>query len=105
MPALTRFANSSPAPFVNTIKAARTQIVARTDKDRADFLRKRNFSRSDTAKIIETVLAEEGHPPTSLFDVVQGISALAKFIAPMLARFMATDRAFAKTRREKHETG
>jgi hypothetical protein len=78
MPALTRFANSSPAPFVNTIKAARTQIVARTDKDRADFLRKRNFSRSDTAKIIETVLAEEGHPPASLFDFVQGITALAR---------------------------
>ncbi len=56
MPALTRFANSSPAPFVNSIRAARAQIVARTDDDRADFLRKRGFSKSETAKIIETVL-------------------------------------------------
>jgi hypothetical protein len=77
-PALTRFANSSPAPFVNSIKAARAQIVARSDEDRADFLRKRGFSRSDTAKIIETVLAEEGHPPTSLFDFVQRITAVAR---------------------------
>ena len=77
-PALTRFANSSPAPFVNSIKAARAQIVARTDEDRADFLRKRGFSRSDTVKIIETVLVEEGHPPTSLFDFVQGITAVAR---------------------------
>jgi len=78
MPALTRFANSSPAPFVSSIKAARAQIVARGDEDRADFLRKRGFSRSDTTKIIETVLAEEGHPPTSLFDFVQGITAVAR---------------------------
>jgi len=78
MPALTRFANSSPAPFIHIMKAARAQIVARTDEDRTDFLRKRGFSKGDTAKIIETVLAEEGHPPTSVFDFVQGITALAR---------------------------
>ena len=78
MPALTRFANSSPAPFVNSIKAARAQIVARTDEDRADFLRKRGFSKSETAKIIETVLAEEGRKPESVFDFVQGITAIAR---------------------------
>ncbi len=77
-PALTRFANSSPAPFVNGIKAARAQIVARTDDDRADFLRKRGFSKSDTVKIIETVLAEEGRKPESVFDFVQGITAIAR---------------------------
>ena len=60
------------------MKAARAQIVARTDEDRADFLRKRGFSKGDTATIIETVLAEEGHPPTSVFDFVQGITALAR---------------------------
>jgi hypothetical protein len=79
MPALTRFANSSPAPFIHIMKAARAQIVASTDEDRADFLRKRGFSKGDTAKIIETVLAEEGHPPTSVFDFVQGITALARW--------------------------
>ena len=77
-PALTRFANSSPAPFVNGIKAARAQIVARSDEDRSDFLRKRGFSKGETAKIIETVLAEEGHPPSSVFDFVQGITAVAR---------------------------
>ena len=77
-PALTRFANSSPAPFVEGIRAAREQIVARTDEDRTDFLRKRGFSKAETAKIIETVLAEEGHPPESVFDFVQGITAFAR---------------------------
>ena len=77
-PALTRFANSSPASFVNGVKAARAQIVARTEEDRTEFLRKRGFSRAETGKIIETVLAEEGHPPSSLFDFVQGITAVAR---------------------------
>jgi len=77
-PALTRFANSSPMPFVNGIKAALERIVARTDEERTEFLRKRGFSKSETAKVIETVLAEEGRKPESIFDFVQGISAVAR---------------------------
>ncbi len=77
-PALTRFANSSPQPFINGIRQARERIVARTDDDRADFLRKRGFGKAETAKIIETVLAEEGRKPESVFDFVQGITAVAR---------------------------
>jgi len=77
-PALTRFADSSPMPFVNGIKAAREKIVARSDEDRDEFLRKRGFSKGETTKIIETVLAEEGRKPESLFDFVQGITAIAR---------------------------
>jgi hypothetical protein len=65
-------------PFVNGIKAAREKIVARTDEDRDDFLRRRGFSKKETAKIIETVLAEEGRKPESIFDFVQGITAVAR---------------------------
>ena len=36
-PALGRFANSSPAPFIAGIRAAREQIVARNDEDRKSF--------------------------------------------------------------------
>jgi hypothetical protein len=46
-------------PFVNGIRQARERIVARTDEDRSDFLRKRGFGKAETAKIIETVLVEE----------------------------------------------
>ena len=34
--------------------------------------------KSETAKIIETVLAEEGRKPESVFDFVQGITAVAR---------------------------
>ena len=77
-PALENFATSSPAPFMAGIKAARERLVARTDDDRQSFLRKRGFSKTDTDRVIATVLEEEGHPPSSIFDFVQGITALAR---------------------------
>ena len=77
-PALARFANSSPMPFVNGVRAARERIVASSDEERTIFLRKRGFSKAETTKIIETVLAEEGRAPESVFDFVQGITAVAR---------------------------
>lgn len=77
-PALERFATSSPAPFMVGIRAAREAIVARKDEDRTSFLRKRGFSRPETDRIIASVLEEEGRPPESIFDFVQGITALAR---------------------------
>lgn len=56
-------------PFVNGIKAARERIVARNDEDRENFLRKRAFSKVETTKIIDAVLAEEGRPPELIFDL------------------------------------
>jgi len=77
-PALANFARSSPAPFVAGVKAARERIVARKDEERETFLRKRGFSKAETAKVIAAVLNEEGRPPESIFDFVQGITALAR---------------------------
>ncbi|KKZ84266.1 DUF932 domain-containing protein [Rhizobium phaseoli] len=77
-PALESFANSSPAPFVAGIRAARERIVAGKDEDRETFLRRRGFTKGETSKVIEMVLSEEGRPPESIFDFVQGITALAR---------------------------
>ncbi len=77
-PALTSFARLSPAPFIAGIKAARERIIARKDEDRDTFLRKHGFSKAETAKVIATVLNEEGRPPESVFDFVQGITAVAR---------------------------
>ncbi len=77
-PALANFARSSPARFIAGVKAARERIVARKDEEREAFLRKRGFSKAETAKVIATVLNEEGHPPESIFDFVQGITAIAR---------------------------
>jgi len=77
-PALERFANSSTGAFVSGIRAARQTVVAYNDEERETFLRKRGFSKLETGKIIATVLNEEGRPPESIFDFVQGITAVAR---------------------------
>ena len=92
-PALARFAESSPAPFVQGIRSARERIVARADEDPTDFLRKRGFSKAETAKIVETVLVEEGRPPESVFDFVQGITAVARSKPRQDARLTMETRA------------
>jgi hypothetical protein len=68
------------------IKAARERIVARNDDDRESSLRKRGFSKSETAKIVETVLHEGRPPARGVFDFVQGITALARGKAHQDAR-------------------
>jgi len=77
-PALAHFADSSPKTFVDGIRMARARIVARGDEERESFLRGRGFSKAETSKVIAAVLAEEGHPPASIFDFVQGITAVAR---------------------------
>jgi hypothetical protein len=92
-PALANFADSSPQPFIQGIRAARERIVARSDEDRTDFLRKRGFSKAESGKIVETVLAEEGRPPESVFDFVQGITAVARSKPQQDARLTLETRA------------
>ena len=77
-PVLAHFADSSPRSFIDGITAARSAVVARKDEDRESFLRKEGFSKAETGKIIAAVLAEEGHPPVSVYDFVQGITAVAR---------------------------
>lgn len=98
-PALTSFANSSAAPFIAGIKAAREKIAARSDEERENFLRKRGFSKGETGKIIEAVLHEEGRPPESIFDFVQGMTAHARTKAHQDKRLDLEGRA--KTLLEK----
>jgi len=92
-PALANFADSSPQPFIQGIRSARERIVARSDEDRTDFLRKRGFSKAETGRIVETVLAKEGRPPESVFDFVQGITAVARSKSQQDARLTMETRA------------
>ena len=91
-----RSAASSPAPFIDGIGAAREKIVAQSDEDRQDFLRKRGFSKAETGRIVETVLAEEGRPPGSIFDFVQGITAVARSKPQQDGRLAMKGKAKAK---------
>ncbi|MFS4580148.1 DUF932 domain-containing protein [Phaeobacter sp. C3_T13_0] len=91
--AASRFAESSPAPFIDGIRAAREKIVTRPDDNREDFLRKRGFSEAETGRIVKTVLAEEDRPPESVFDFVQGITAVARSKPQQDARLVMEEKA------------
>ena len=77
-PALERFARSSPQGFVTGIMAARQHVVARSDDDRSAFLRRQGFSKGEAQRVIQTAMREEGQPPETIFEFVQGITALAR---------------------------
>lgn len=77
-PALEKFANSSPQGFLTGIREAKQCIVACDDQERLSFLKNQGFGRQDALRIIELVLSDEGYMPRSIFDFVQGITALAR---------------------------
>jgi hypothetical protein len=79
-PALLEYSNASDRGVVLGIQQAKQAIVAKTDEDRLEFLGKRNFSIKQAQRIIDTVVHEEGHKPASVWDFVQGITAVARDI-------------------------
>ena len=58
-----------------------------------NFLKKRGFSKAESGKIIEKVLMEEGRPPESIFDFIQGITRLARDKTQQDARLDMESRA------------
>ena len=52
-----------------------------------------SFSKAETNGIVETVLVEEGRPPESVFDFVQGITAVARSKPQQDARLTMENRA------------
>jgi hypothetical protein len=85
-PALLEYSNASDRGIVVGIEAARKAVVARSDEDRMEFLSKRGFNKAQAMRIINRTLDEEGRKPESVWDFVQGISAVARDIPQQDAR-------------------
>jgi hypothetical protein len=92
-PQLESYADSSPKHFIDAVAASRGVVVAKSAEDRTAFLQKEQFSLAQSEKIIETATREEGHPPRSIFDFVQGITALARGIPHQDKRLALEQRA------------
>jgi hypothetical protein len=78
-PALESFATGATRNFVEGVQAAQSAIVARDDDDRLDFLTKRaglsaRMGRAALARHVE----EEGKPASSVWDMAQAITAIAR---------------------------
>lgn len=79
-PALNEYSNSSTYGVLDGINKAKSIRVAKTEDDQLKFLSDRGFSARDSRRIIDSVLGEEHKAPESVWDFVQGITAVARSI-------------------------
>lgn len=79
-PGLLEYSNAGTGGILDGVFKAKSAVVARNDDDRKDFLSKRGFSAKQTQTIIDAVINEEDKKPESVWDFVQGITAVARGI-------------------------
>jgi len=65
---------------ISGIGAAKAAIVAKNEDDRREWLANQGFAKGMVTKIITAVENEEGHTAQSVWDMVQGITAVARSI-------------------------
>lgn len=76
-PALESFSERATGRLMNGIADARRAVVARNDEERLDYLQRLKLSKAASLDIIATVTRDEGRPPESVWDFVQGITSKA----------------------------
>lgn len=79
-PALSSFANGSVKKLVEGVEKAKAAQIAKDNDDLLDFLGGRGFSRKRATEIMEAVEREEQRPARTVWDVTQGITAVARSI-------------------------
>lgn len=77
-PALESFANNNTAALLKGIADARAAVVAKDDDGAKEFLGRQRFTQTEATEIINAVTREEGRPARSIWDFVQGITAVAR---------------------------
>lgn len=75
---LAEFANAGSGKLIEGVKQAKAAIVATDDDEAVTFIRKQGFSQTKAAEIVATVMQEEQQPARSIWDMVQGITAVAR---------------------------
>jgi len=79
-PALESYAEKSDAKLIEAVADAKAATVAKDDEEALEFLRGRDFSRSNAQAIFDLHEKEEGRPIRSAWDAAQGITAFARDI-------------------------
>lgn len=83
-PVIAAFNNASASPIEATLAAAQSKMIE-SGKDKKDaiaaFLAKRNFTKSESAGIMQAHEREEGRPIETVWDAVTGATAYAKTIS------------------------
>lgn len=79
-PALNSFANGTAKALLEGVQKAKEAKIASDDEQMMDFLQGRKLSRSRALEVMETVEREEGRKARTVWDVAQGLTAVARGI-------------------------
>lgn len=79
-PALNSFANGSVKALMDGVAKAKEAKIASDDDEALDFLQSRKISRTRSLEILETVERDEGRKARTVWDLAQGITAVARSI-------------------------
>lgn len=78
-PMLEQYANMPAMPIVAKVAMAKATIVASNDEERTEFLTdKVGLSKSMSDRVLQAVLDEEETKAESIWDMVQGMTAVAR---------------------------
>ncbi|HEV2673265.1 MAG TPA: DUF932 domain-containing protein [Aliidongia sp.] len=92
-PALKTYSEMATSKLLSGITDAKATVVARNDEDRLDFLLGQKFSKGQADAIIASVLNEEQTAPESIWDFVNGITAVARTLPHQDARIEMEKKA------------
>ena len=78
VPVLESYANADTGRLVTAVKAAKAAKVADDEEERIGFLQKFGFSAKAAKAMIGKATEDEGHPPSSVWDMAQAVTAAAR---------------------------
>lgn len=79
-PALVEYSKASEVKIVQAVQNAKAAQIAKDDDEMIDWLNSRGMSRSRSKLVLEAVEKEEGRKARTIWDVTQGVTALARDI-------------------------
>lgn len=79
-PAVERYAAQDGAKLIEQVEAVKSEIVARSDEDAVNWLRKRGLNAAQSKLAIKRIEQEENTRARSAWDMIQGITSIARDI-------------------------
>lgn len=93
VPRLEDFSNIAASSVVAKVQAAQKAKVGKDDDEVKEWMGKKGFGKAAVKQIFDTVLATDGKPPRSIWDIVQGATAKARDLGHQDARVEAEREA------------
>lgn len=78
LPALRSFSEGATQKLIDGVKEAKARKVGDSDDDVAEWLAKQAFTKPTIKSLMDTCMVEEGRPARSIWDIAQGLTAVAR---------------------------